>query len=146
MGDNIWHNTGEIIVNEGNIIDNKAHIEAIKAIIEIHFGGESTVSPPTTKIPKPPLKEETQSQILLLQKQIQPPQNQLQLFKPPQMNQLQLFKPPQMNQQQLSKQPRFKLQQFKPLPFKPPQDQVIVQLMVLSLIIMEIASKLGTIS
>jgi len=50
--DNIWHNTGEIIVNEGNIIDNKAHIEAIKAIIEIHFGGESTVSPPTTKIPE----------------------------------------------------------------------------------------------
>ena len=49
--DNIWHNQGEIIINQGDIEDNADHIDAIKAIIEIHFGGESTVFPPS-KIPE----------------------------------------------------------------------------------------------
>jgi len=49
--DNIWHNTGDIIANKGDISDNAAHINALKAIIEIHFPGESTVSPPTTFFP-----------------------------------------------------------------------------------------------
>ena len=49
--DDISHNTGEIKINKDDIKDNKANINALKAIIEIHFGGESTVFPPS-KIPE----------------------------------------------------------------------------------------------
>jgi len=40
--DNIWHNTGEIIANAGDISDNADHINFIKAVIQSIHGGDTT--------------------------------------------------------------------------------------------------------